>query len=137
MLLTSSYKITTGENKMIYKQSSNRENMTWKGAIGLKQKYGGWNSLARAEPYLVKDIYHQFKIADLGKAFVQEYAGSNRGDLQKHSYNISRDLAKLGGIEREIDFMGSCRAETRGTDETNWREANVWDDGIKFLEDVA
>ena len=51
------------------------EPITWQEAQSMKRVYGGWNNLARARPELALRAYKELGIADIGRAFVEEYAG--------------------------------------------------------------
>lgn len=103
----------------------------------IRRKFGSWTTFCLERPEDAKDIYNQLRIVDLGKAFVECYAGSKKAVYADMAQSISRTMtlvSKLKGSEKDRK-TGLCQerfckaSDFRSMDEM----INEGDeDGLKF-----
>lgn len=117
--------------------NNTKDLIDWREAESQKRKYGGWENLVTLDPEFSFNAYMQLGIADLGKTFVKKYSDSSDVLYSQAAQIIAGDLPNLENRGHSLNYVGSTSPDTFGTTEMNWRDSNVWDLGIRKLEDSS
>lgn len=126
------------------------EKVTWKEFTTQMDKYQSIERLVSENPNFALGAYRTFGWEKLGREFVNQYSGKSECFLSYVAGKIGRELkgrsskeynpktSKEGIYMAEgVLYVGSTSPDKRSRFDMNWRNSNVWDNGINSLENLA